>query len=168
MVGFVDGHAEFMTYDAFQKALAETRENLSVDHQPAQPESSQMPTDSYSEVPQEPAEPEPTAEELEEQIQTARLQIDERGGTVVQKINLFRYHTRQYPSRLEDLLVEPNNIARREAKWRGPYATPEELEDPWGNQLRYQMPGQWNDRGYDLWSVGPDGIDNTDDDIVNW
>jgi Type II secretory pathway, pseudopilin PulG len=36
--------------------------------------------------------------------------------------------------------------------------------DPWGMQYNYQFPGR-NNTEFDLWSSGPDGQSNTDDDL---
>lgn len=38
--------------------------------------------------------------------------------------------------------------------------------DPWGQPYRYVSPGQHGP--YDLFSVGPDGVEGTDDDVTNW
>ena len=45
--------------------------------------------------------------------------------------------------------------------------------DPWGNYIRYQAPGTHNKNTYDLWSFGPNGVDDslnttTSDDLNNW
>jgi general secretion pathway protein G len=40
--------------------------------------------------------------------------------------------------------------------------------DPWQNPYKYVYPGTHKPYKYDLWSAGPDGVDNTDDDIANW
>jgi general secretion pathway protein G len=40
--------------------------------------------------------------------------------------------------------------------------------DPWGNPYQYEYPGKHEDEKPDIWSFGPDGMDNTDDDIGNW
>jgi general secretion pathway protein G len=40
--------------------------------------------------------------------------------------------------------------------------------DPWGRQYQYSNPGKHNTDGYDVWSLGPDGADGTDDDVGNW
>jgi hypothetical protein len=47
------------------------------------------------------------------------------------------------------------------AGWKGPYVSSDELIDNWGYQLKFRVIG---DR-VDVWSVGPDAIDGTDDDI---
>jgi len=41
-------------------------------------------------------------------------------------------------------------------------------KDPWGQEYRYRYPAQKAKKSFDLWSVGADGIDGTEDDIGNW
>ena len=40
--------------------------------------------------------------------------------------------------------------------------------DPWGNEYKYRYPGEHNKESFDIWSMGPDGRDGTEDDITNW
>lgn len=40
-------------------------------------------------------------------------------------------------------------------------------QDPWGNDYVYRHPGAVNTDGYDLFSLGKDGQEGTDDDIGN-
>ena len=40
--------------------------------------------------------------------------------------------------------------------------------DGWGNTIRYRCPGKRASGRFDVWSAGPDGVDDTDDDIGNW
>jgi hypothetical protein len=47
------------------------------------------------------------------------------------------------------------------AKWRGPYLSENDIRDYWGYELRFCVQG---DR-IQVWSVGADGNDGTDDDI---
>lgn len=43
----------------------------------------------------------------------------------------------------------------------------EELpKDPWGNPYQFRNPGQRSQRPYELFSMGPDGQADTEDDIV--
>ena len=52
--------------------------------------------------------------------------------------------------------------------WAGPYIREvNRLHDPWGNEYQYRNPGR-NNRDFDIWSLGPDGIDGTEDDVGNW
>ncbi|MBN2453425.1 MAG: type II secretion system major pseudopilin GspG [Candidatus Omnitrophica bacterium] len=54
----------------------------------------------------------------------------------------------------------PNN-------WNGPYI--ENIPtDPWGNPYKYRSPGNYNKATYDLYSIGKDAQEETDDDIKNW
>ena len=70
-----------------------------------------------------------------------------------------------YPKSLQDLIVQPSNAKN----WHGPYFDPPKLPtDPWGNPYVYYFPGKHNASSYDLLSVGPDGKEGTDDDVVNW
>jgi general secretion pathway protein G len=54
------------------------------------------------------------------------------------------------------------------SRWAGPYIKISIPADPWGRPFRYQSPGRHNPASYDLWSLGPDGLDGTADDIGNW
>lgn len=42
----------------------------------------------------------------------------------------------------------------------------EEIIDPWGNPYQYKNPGQRSFRPFDLFSMGPDGQPETEDDLV--
>lgn len=44
----------------------------------------------------------------------------------------------------------------------------EKLLDPWRRRFRYRCPGLHNKNSYDLYSLGSDGIEDTEDDIKNW
>lgn len=85
------------------------------------------------------------------------------------EVPLFQYndHTGSYPSTAEGLkalLAAPSG----KKGWRGPYVR-EIPKDPWKKEYKYRFPGQKNPpSSYDLWSLGPDGIDSTADDIGNW
>lgn len=41
------------------------------------------------------------------------------------------------------------------------------ITDPWGNDYRYKRPGVKNSDSFDIYSLGPDGVES-DDDIGNW
>jgi general secretion pathway protein G len=44
----------------------------------------------------------------------------------------------------------------------------QETLDPWGHSYQYRNPGKHNPDKYDVFSMGPDGLPDTDDDIGNW
>jgi len=90
------------------------------------------------------------------------------------RLNLGHYPTEQEGG-LDALLKKPTfeNESMGE-KWQGPYVKPgTSLEDPWGHKIHYEL----NDTAsgtdtektgglpYKLFSLGPDGQPDTDDDI---
>lgn len=62
---------------------------------------------------------------------------------------------------LESLVDRPTGISAE--MWGGPYLD-EVPRDAWGREFVYKSPGERN-RDYDLFSRGPDGQENTDDDV---
>jgi type II secretion system protein G len=90
-----------------------------------------------------------------------------RDGFLGRNLERYRLRAGRYPESLEGLLEKPANLAPEQ--WNGPYvSTPAVLDDPWGNRYQYRQPGVYNSDSYDLWSTGPDGRDDTVDDLVNW
>jgi len=93
------------------------------------------------------------------------------GGTLATQLNLYRMAIGVYPEELKEL-VEPPDDEDLAAKWegKGPFINDlKKLKDPWHQELQYTKDGEFNGEGkYDLWSIGPDGEDGTDDDIGNW
>jgi len=84
-------------------------------------------------------------------------------------MDAFEINTGRYPTQnegLRALVAEPSNV--REDEWQGPYLKRGVPQDPWGKEYVYRYPGQYNEYGYDLYSVGPDMMQGTDDDIKNW
>lgn len=89
-------------------------------------------------------------------------------GSIMRAITQYKFDTGQYPEGLKDLIEKPSDddVAK---KWTGPYLVDKSgLKDPWDREFKYSREGQHNENGVDLWSVGPDGNDGSDDDIVNW
>lgn len=41
-------------------------------------------------------------------------------------------------------------------------------KDPWGQEYKYRYPAQKSKKPYDVYSIGKDGQEGTDDDIGNW
>ena len=42
------------------------------------------------------------------------------------------------------------------------------FKDSWNHEFQYRIPGIHNPDGYDVWSLGSDGVSGTEDDIGNW
>jgi general secretion pathway protein G len=89
------------------------------------------------------------------------------------RLNLGHYPTEQEGG-LDALLKKPSFEKESMGdKWTGPYLKPGTvLDDPWGNKIRYELadrssPDADKNGGlpYKLFSVGPDGQPDTDDDV---
>ncbi|MCI0332371.1 MAG: type II secretion system major pseudopilin GspG [Planctomycetes bacterium] len=97
-------------------------------------------------------------------VKAATVQVN----LLADAINYYKMDVKQFPSSLEDLVNEPSD-AKLAKKWSGPYMEANKnLADPWDNPYKYDAKGKKNQGSYDVWSVGPDGQDGTEDDIGNW
>lgn len=66
---------------------------------------------------------------------------------------------------LNALIVQPGALPN----WKGPYLDPPVIrKDQWGRDYIYRYPGQKIPNGFDLFSVGPNGVEGDEDDIGNW
>lgn len=88
---------------------------------------------------------------------SARSQI----GLFKNAITWYEQNMRRYPTTDEGLaaLREPTDESTR---WDGPYLQDEIPLDPWDSEYQYEL---INEDTYRVWSNGPDGISDTDDDI---
>ena len=87
-------------------------------------------------------------------------------GAIPLALDLFEVDNGRYPTTEEGLAAlrqKPGGLDR----WKGPYLK-KSAKDPWGNDYVYRFPGSHNNNDYDLFSKGPDGSENTEDDITNW
>lgn len=100
---------------------------------------------------------------------TARSQIELLGAA----LDAYRLDNDVYPSTtqgIDALRTEPFSDPRPRA-WRGPYLRREVPMDSWGRPFVYRSPGVDNPWGYDLVSLGRDGVDGGDGedaDIMSW
>ncbi len=101
-------------------------------------------------------------------IKAAKTQI----GNLESALELYAVDMRSFPSSEDGLqaLIEPPSDERAARKWDGPYLDDDVLPvDPWDSPFEYEYPATNNKRDFpDIWSLGPDGEADTDDDIVNW
>lgn len=89
-------------------------------------------------------------------------------GNLSVALKLYEVDNGRYPSTeqgLAALLTKPSSPPMPR-DWKGPYLEQEPL-DPWQKLYVYRCPGAHPPRDYDLYSVGPDGVES-DDDIRNW
>lgn len=81
-------------------------------------------------------------------------------GTLSAQIQQYQVRKHKYPSQSEGLqaLVQQRIVADEN-----------QLIDPWSNPYVYVYPGKRSKTDpFDLYSKGPDGIAETEDDIGNW
>ena len=93
-------------------------------------------------------------------------------GNLEAGLNLYAVDMRTFPSTEEGLIaiVESPSEEGSARRWDGPYLDDDVLpRDPWDNEFQYEYPPSRNVRDFpDIWSLGPDGEPDTDDDIGNW
>ncbi len=81
-------------------------------------------------------------------------------------ITTFEIDTGDIPSNeegLEALIQDPGVDG-----WRsGGYLKKKSFRDPWSEEYIYRSPGERND-DYDLFSMGKDRQEGTEDDVGNW
>lgn len=74
------------------------------------------------------------------------------------------------PTATESSSEDAEGATTTTVAWDGPYLKSSSLPaDPWGNAYRYEFPPTHGKGDQpDIWSIGPDGQENTEDDIVSW
>jgi general secretion pathway protein G len=95
-------------------------------------------------------------------IDAARSQI----GAFKSPLSVYELHMGSFPTTaqgLQALVNHPNDASA--GNWNGPYLDSVPL-DPWSRPYQYCSPGRYHP-DYDVWSLGPDGVDGTSDDIGN-
>ena len=76
-------------------------------------------------------------------------------------LKLYRLDTGAYPTGEQGLDALMTTVGK------GPYLERRAI-DPWGRKYQYRCPGNHNRTSYDLFSVGKDGREGTEDDVTNW
>lgn len=99
---------------------------------------------------------------------TAKSQIE----MLVTTLDSYRLSTGSYPTTEQGLqaLYERPTIDPP-ANWNGPYLSKPVPLDPWNKPYYYVFPGQQNPNGFDLYSLGADGLPGgtgENADIVSW
>ena len=89
-------------------------------------------------------------------------------GNLSVALKLYEVDNGRYPTTeqgLNALLAKPT-APPLPRNWKGPYLEQEPL-DPWQKPYVYRYPGTHPPKDYDLFSLGPDGVES-EDDVRNW
>lgn len=93
----------------------------------------------------------------EARIAAARADVSSNLATA---LDLYELDNGKYPESLDVL-------TKKTEGGKGPYLKRKPL-DPWKKPYSYKTPGAHNTEDYDLYSLGQDGEEGTEDDITNW
>jgi len=115
---------------------------------------------------------------LMNQAQEAKIKLASaavgRNGPIAKALEAYKWDMGKYPETDEGLNALFAPKGSRDERYKGPYleGSIEELKDPWTMPYEYKAPGQIHEEGYDIWSRGPDGVNDDgkagSDDIKNW
>lgn len=100
-------------------------------------------------------------------IKATKTQI----GMIKAALEHYALDTKTYPTTeqgLQALIERPADLDET-VPWEGPYLSGSLPKDPWGSEYMYEYPGtHTNSDEPEIWSLGPDKEDNTEDDICSW
>ena len=101
----------------------------------------------------------------------ARIAVAEAdiNSNIAMALKLYETDNGTYPTTeqgLTALMVRPVSDPVP-SNWKGPYLERKFL-DPWKRLYQYKSPGAHNSSGYDLYSLGKDGVEGMADDVKNW
>jgi len=87
---------------------------------------------------------------------TARSQMEMLGAA----LDAYRLDNGRYPTTDQglDALYDEPTVEPRPTNWRGPYLRKAVPNDPWGHPYVYTSPGKVSRTGFDLVSLGADGV----------
>jgi general secretion pathway protein G len=107
--------------------------------------------------------PKLTGRTLQAQIDATKTQI----SAFRTAISMFEVDNGSYPkgrNGLNDLMIKPSYAMN----WKSKYLDVDRLpNDPWGKPYVYENPGHHNPDGYDVYSLGPNGVGGNEA-IGNW
>ncbi len=105
---------------------------------------------------------------MNKSLNGAKIQTAEQGiDAITANLKMYEINNRFLPTTEQglDALVKKPDSEPQPRRWS--QLMTEVPKDPWGNPYRYVYPGKHNPSGFDLYSLGPDGVES-DDDIGNW
>ncbi len=102
----------------------------------------------------------------------ARIAAAQAGiSSIETALQLYEQDNGLFPTTEQGLLalLKKPTTSPVPASWDGPYLKKSKgFKDPWGRPYEYKCPGEHNTEDFDLYSLGPDGMEGTEDDITNW
>ena len=103
---------------------------------------------------------------FKESAQTQKVQADIL--TLKEELALYQLNAGSLPTTEQGLkaLVTRPTVEPIPQHWRA--CAKEETLDPWNHSYQYRTPAKKSSDEYDLFSMGPDGLPDTDDDLGNW
>lgn len=93
------------------------------------------------------------------------LKAKKEVGDLKVKLEMFRSENGSLPTTGQGLNALVTNLGNA-PRWRQ-YMTALP-KDPWGNDYKYLNPGTHNGSEFDVYSVGPDKREGTEDDVGSW
>jgi type II secretion system protein G len=107
-------------------------------------------------------------------VELARAAAETEIGLLRTALEVFEEDTGRYSASSEGLaalLERPSMIPSNQ--WKGPYWSRSSVPpDPWGKTFGYRCPPLKSTNGFDLYSLGPDGVGKSGgddpDDINSW
>jgi len=90
-------------------------------------------------------------------------------SSIAMVLKLYELDNNNFPTTEQGLnaLISKPPTNPAPLNWKGPYLERKPL-DPWGNFYQYKCPGEHNSATFDLYSMGKDGREGTEDDVKNW
>ena len=98
-----------------------------------------------------------------EQARIAAAQAD-ISANIATALKLYELDNGSFPSTGEGLSALLNRTSSA-VNWNGPYLEKQPI-DPWKKEYKYKCPGEHR-VDYDLYSLGKDGVESSDD-VTNW
>jgi general secretion pathway protein G len=87
-------------------------------------------------------------------------------------LDAYRLDSGTYPSTEQGLVaLNERPTINPPMNWRGPYLRKAVPLDPWNREYLYMFPGELNPTGFDLYSLGADGMiggEGDNADILSW
>ncbi len=90
-------------------------------------------------------------------------------SNIAMALKLYELDNGNFPTTEQGIaaLVTKPSGAPVPSNWNGPYLEKMPM-DPWNSPYQYRCPGSQNKTGYDLYSLGKDAAEGTEDDVKNW